>query len=74
MRTVQIAVTGMSCGGCEERLEAALSRVEGVRSVSADHQGGSVRVLFDPLRVDETDLTGQIVACGFEASGTAEGT
>ncbi len=73
MKTVKIAVSGMSCGGCEERLEAALSRIEGVRSVSADHTGGSVRVLFDPLRVAESDLTGHIVACGYEPSGGTEG-
>ncbi len=71
METLRIAVAGMSCGGCEERLESALSRIDGVRSVSADHLGGSVKVLFDPLRVTGADLSGHIVACGFETPGGA---
>jgi copper chaperone CopZ len=66
METVNIQVAGMSCGGCEDRLAAALKRVAGVGSVSADHETGDVRVLFDVARVDEAQLREQITACGYD--------
>jgi len=66
METLNIEVDGMSCGGCEDRLGAALQRVEGVGSVAADHETGRVRVIFDVSRVDEGQLRDQIVACGYD--------
>lgn len=50
---------------CEDRLAAALRRVAGVGSVSADHETGNVRVLFDVGAVDEAQLREQITACGY---------
>lgn len=37
-----IAVRGMGCAGCEEIVEAAVSDVRGVESVSVDHETGEV--------------------------------
>jgi copper chaperone CopZ len=66
METVSIRVEGMTCESCEQRLATALGRVEGVSRVSADHETGNVRVLFDAERVAEPQLSEQIVACGYE--------
>jgi len=74
MQTVDISVAGMSCGGCEDRLAAALSRVDGVGTVSADHEIGNVRVLFDDARVDEARLREQISVCGFDPLDTRDDT
>jgi len=72
MDTVDIRVAGMSCGGCEERLAAALGRVHGVSTVSADHETGNVRVLFDSDRVDEARLREQVSVCGFDPLGDSD--
>ena len=66
METIDIEVKGMSCGGCEDRLRAALQRVAGVGSVSADHVTGNVRVLFDVGIVGEALLRERITACGYD--------
>jgi len=66
MKTVDIRVAGMSCGGCEDRLAAALGRVAGVGAVAAQHETGIARVLFDDARVDEAGLRAQISVCGFD--------
>jgi len=66
METADIRVDGMSCGGCEERLSAALARVAGVGTVAADHERGNVRVLFDPAKVELEKLREYIAACGFD--------
>lgn len=66
MKSVEIPVQGMSCGGCEERLAAALTKTAGVKTVVADHVGCNVRVLFDDSKVTEPELREQISACGFD--------
>lgn len=39
-----IAVSGMTCGGCERRIIANLGKLEGVMAVEADAELGQVRV------------------------------
>lgn len=41
MKRHTIEVTGMSCSGCEKAVEAAIASIEGVDSVTADHEGGT---------------------------------
>ena len=43
-RMVQLAISGMSCTGCEENVVDALSDVPGVESVSADHEANTATV------------------------------
>ncbi len=56
MEEVQLRVSGMSCTACEQRIEKALGRVEGVLRSSADHEAGQVRVVFDPARTSEQSV------------------
>lgn len=44
MTKVELQVSGMTCGGCEQSVGKALQRVEGVRAVHADHATGTVVV------------------------------
>ncbi|MFD2191968.1 heavy metal translocating P-type ATPase [Pistricoccus aurantiacus] len=39
-----LRIEGMDCGGCERKVEAALSRLEGIEEVSASAVTGSVKV------------------------------
>lgn len=66
MRRIEIAVEGMTCGGCERSVQAALSRVEGVSGAQADHTADRVRVSFDPQQVDEQRLRAQIEQAGYQ--------
>ena len=43
-RWEQIAVQGMTCGGCERRVIANLGQLEGVLAVEADAELGQVRI------------------------------
>ncbi len=49
MEHLTLRVIGMHCGACENRIQKALSRLEGIRRSSADHKNGEVRVVFDPV-------------------------
>lgn len=65
METVKIGVKGMHCGGCEQTLALALSRVEGVRDAKADRVAERVVVIYDPAETDEGALHERIELCGF---------
>ena len=44
MKEITIKVNGMVCGGCENRVKNAVSTIEGVEKVEADHNKGIVSV------------------------------
>lgn len=64
---VTIATQGMSCTGCESRIEQALGRLEGVRRVKADQRASRVEVAFDQ-EVDEAVIHRRIEELGYEVT------
>jgi len=62
-----IAVTGMSCGGCERNVETALQRLEGVNRVDADHEAETVEVVTED-EVDDDDLHETIEDAGYDVA------
>lgn len=66
VETLNVQVEGMTCTGCEQRIETALGRVYGVREVAADHRTGQVRVRFDPASTNLAALLGRITLAGCE--------
>lgn len=65
MKRETIAVTGMSCSGCEQNVESALTRLEGVNRVEADHEGETVEVVVDE-NVAEADVHAAIEEAGYD--------
>ena len=65
MEQVDLRVTGMSCGACEQRIEKALTRIDGVLRSAADHQAARVRVMFDPARTSESAVRSCIERTGY---------
>lgn len=58
-------VGGMSCGGCEKRIENALSKMESVSEVHANHESGEVVVSVSSLEVKDA-LAQKIEDLGYE--------
>jgi copper chaperone len=44
MERYELRVEGMSCEGCEQRVNKALGTVEGVKRTDADHTTGTVEI------------------------------
>jgi copper chaperone len=65
VRTETLDVRGMTCGGCERRVNDAVSAIPGVVAVVAEHIGDEVEVTFDPARVDLDAIRTAIAAEGF---------
>ena len=43
MKNIILNVEGMACGGCEKRIQNALSKVEGVKEVVANDTTGKMK-------------------------------
>jgi copper chaperone len=54
--TIQLTVTGMTCGGCENAVSKALRTLDGVEDVSASHAANLVGVTYDAGKVTRTML------------------
>ena len=68
MEQLVLQISGIGCGGCEQRIQKALSRLEGVRNSSADYRSGEVRVVYDPSRTSSETVRACIVQSGYEVS------
>lgn len=65
MEQLELRVTGMTCNACEQRIERALARIEGVAQGAADHRAARVRVMFDPDRTSEGAVRSCVERAGY---------
>jgi copper chaperone len=65
MERKTISVTGMSCSGCEQNVEAALRNLDGVSRVDADHEADTVDVVLED-EVSDDDVNGAIEQAGYD--------
>lgn len=70
MASVQLSVTGMTCGHCQKKVENALNAVDGVFGVFVDRVAGSAEVEFDESRTDVTALVAAVEAVGYGAAAS----
>jgi copper chaperone len=64
---IEIAVDGMTCGGCEKTVQSALIAIDGVDSAFASHIDKEVRVLVDTNRVSLKEMQEAINDKGYTA-------
>lgn len=67
MKRETIAVTGMSCNGCEQNVESALESIDGVNRVEANHEGDTVEVAVEDDVADE-DIHAAIQQAGYDVA------
>ncbi len=60
--SLTLAVSGMSCTGCESTVEASVSELPGCTNVEADHENGTVTVEGD---VDDGAVESAIEDSGY---------
>lgn len=71
MQTEILKVSGMSCGGCADKVTRALQELDGVTDVSVSLPTGQVAVHFDEQRASTDDMKAAIARAGY-AVGTGE--
>jgi Cu+-exporting ATPase len=70
---VDLAITGMTCASCANRIERKLNKLEGV-SASVNYATEQASVDFDPAQADADDLVGAVEAAGYQAAPPAGAT
>ncbi len=66
--TLQLAVTGMTCGGCENAVTRVLLATPGVTTARASHANNRVDVTYDPGTVSPTVLRETIASLGYSVA------
>ncbi len=67
--TLQLHVTGMTCGGCENAVKRTLMQLDGVKEVIASHQDERVQVTYDRDRVQPPAIRERIEKIGYGVAG-----
>ncbi|MCI8384400.1 MAG: heavy-metal-associated domain-containing protein [Clostridia bacterium] len=65
MKEIEIKVKGMVCEGCENRVKNALSTIDGIERVEANHITGIVRVILEK-EIEKSVIEEKINDLGFE--------
>jgi len=70
--TRQIAIEGMTCDKCVERVDKALRKEPGVKEVKVDRQHARATVVFDSTQTDIPRLHDALGRAGYRATRRAD--
>ena len=65
MKEIKLKVNGMECNGCENRVINALKNIEGIESVSANHETGIVTITLNK-EIEQSLIEETIENLGYE--------
>jgi Cu+-exporting ATPase len=65
-REIELAITGMTCASCANRIERKLNKLDGV-TASVNYATEKAKIVF-PDEVDPSTLVGQVEAAGYSAA------
>lgn len=68
MKEIIIKVNGMVCSGCENRVKNALSTIDGIEKIEANHKTGIV-VIEAKEEIEKSVIKEIIDDLGFEVEG-----
>jgi copper chaperone CopZ len=74
LKSITLEVVGdqrIVCGGCEERIEGLLKRLEGVEKVRAKARNQRVEVLFDATRLDANTISNRLGNAGYQTKAVS---
>lgn len=67
LKTISMEVKGMTCEGCENTIESALTEIDGVVSAEASHTKAVAVVSYDSTKVTTQTLAQTINELGYQA-------
>ncbi|MFV0518204.1 MAG: sulfite exporter TauE/SafE family protein [Aminipila sp.] len=70
----QLAVKGMSCSGCEIRIEKTLKAINGISKVKASYNNCKVSVTYDESKVSLSQIKQAITNLDYEVDGSCSHT
>jgi len=65
MKSLELRIQGMHCGGCAGTIEALLAREPGVKGASVSYARNTGQILYDPTATDPVRIAATIERAGF---------
>ena len=65
MNTIQLSVTGMTCGGCVNSVKNVLAALPGVQNVDVTLNPGQANVEYDPARIAPAAMVQAVIDAGY---------
>jgi copper chaperone CopZ len=69
---IEVSITGMSCGGCEQKVQTDVAKLAGVKSVKALATVGKAFIEYSPSIVDTAEIRKTIVNAGYSVTKFAD--
>lgn len=66
-KTLNLSVTGMTCGSCVRHVSDALGQLGGVEEAEVSLEQRRARITYDPDRVTPEQLVGAVQEAGYVA-------
>lgn len=70
IQQVKLKIKGMTCEGCTETVNLALSKLPGILEYQTDYKTGSSAVKFDNSKTSEKAIVNAVNETGFKVTGT----
>jgi len=65
---IEISIKGMTCTGCEETIKSSISKLEGIKSVTATFTDGKAIVVYLPGKTDTLLMKQAITDKGYSVN------
>jgi copper chaperone CopZ len=62
---IEVSIGGMTCTGCEQTIQASVSRIDGIKTVKASHTEGIALIEYAPALVDTIKIKDAISGSGY---------
>jgi copper chaperone CopZ len=66
MQTLALTIDNMVCQGCAEKITNILNELEGIKKVKTKTIQKSVRVEFNPYKINESEIETALTKSGYE--------
>lgn len=70
--SAEISIKGMTCTGCEQTIQAAVSSLDGIQSVKASYTDGKAVVVFNKALTDTVKIKEKINGKGYIVTKVTE--
>ena len=62
---IEVSIGGMTCTGCEQSIQAGITKLEGIKSVKASYVAGNALVEYYPGITDTMKIKAAITGSGY---------
>lgn len=66
---IEVSISGMTCTGCEQTIQANVAKLDGINSVRADFKSGKAIIDFNSSLADTAEIRAAIIGSGYGVNG-----